>query len=453
MGWVGATRDRRRRCSPLAVVITIARVAAAAAVVVRVARAARPHPSVEAAVAAASVSVVVPARDEAAVAAASVSVGGGAITVVVPPRDEATVAAASVSVGVGAITVVVPARDEAARITRCLAPLRGAPGVAEVIVVDDESTDATAAVAASFGARVITGAPLPEGWVGKPWALQQGLDAAATAWVVTFDADTEPSPELPAALVARAERDGWDLLTAGGRFVCDDPLQQALHPSMLTTLVYRFGPVGARHRPKPERTLANGQCTAVRRRQLVAAGGYAAAARHLTDDVALARHLASRGWRVGFLDAAALLDVRMYDSARDAWRGWGRSLPMPDVTAPAAQVADLAVVWLAQALPLVRLVTGRGDALDVTLLAVRIGTLVGTRRAYRAPGLTYWLSPLLDLPVAARLTAGAVRPSRSWRGRTYAGAATTPLARSAGTSVTIDAAGPAGRPLERPSAL
>jgi dolichol-phosphate mannosyltransferase len=77
------------------------------------------------------------------------------------------------------ISVVVPARDEAARIGPLLEAIVGAPGVAEVIVVDDQSSDGTADLARAAGARVVEPArPLPDGWAGKAWALQQGIEAA-----------------------------------------------------------------------------------------------------------------------------------------------------------------------------------------------------------------------------------------------------------------------------------
>lgn len=319
----------------------------------------------------------------------------------------------------GTVSVVIPARDEAERIGPALAALAGDPQVDEVVVVDDCSRDDTAEVATVAGARVVRGRSLPDGWVGKPWALHQGLEAATGEWLVTLDADVEPRAGLIGALVGIAADEGWDHLSAGGRFVCDTPGQRLVHPAMLATLVYRFGPPGSGRFPPPSRMMANGQCTVTRRAMLLAQGGYVPVAGHLTDDVALARHLAGVGWRVGFLDVTGLFDVRMHASAPEVWRNWGRSLPMPDVTTTAWKALDLAVVWLALALPLPRLLARRGDRLDGVLMAVRLGLLAATADAYRDRGPWYWLSPLVDIPVAARLTWGALRPGTTWRGRTY----------------------------------
>ena len=142
------------------------------------------------------------------------------------------------------VSAVIPARDEAARIGPCVLAARADPGVSEVLVVDDESTDGTAAVAARAGARVIPGRPLPGGWVGKQWALQQGLEVASGEYVLTLDADARPRPGLAAALVTAATGGPFDLVSAGPRFVCDSAAEQGLHAAMLATLVYRFGPIG-----------------------------------------------------------------------------------------------------------------------------------------------------------------------------------------------------------------
>ncbi|CAA9506704.1 MAG: hypothetical protein AVDCRST_MAG45-1642, partial [uncultured Solirubrobacterales bacterium] len=110
-------------------------------------------------------------------------------------------------------------------------------------MVDSDDRSPTAAVATQGGARVVVAPPLPPGWVGKPWALQHGLEAASGAVLATLDADTRPRPGLFAAL-ARELDDGADLVTAGTRFVCETAGERLLHPAMLATLVYRFGPAG-----------------------------------------------------------------------------------------------------------------------------------------------------------------------------------------------------------------
>jgi dolichol-phosphate mannosyltransferase len=317
----------------------------------------------------------------------------------------------------GTITVVVPARDEAERIGPCLDGLLADPDVLEVLVVDDGSTDGTAALAAAQGARVVDAGPAPAGWVGKPWALQRGLEAARGDVVVSVDADTRPRVGLARAL-AGALSDA-DLVSAGARFVCDTAGERFLHPALLLTLVYRYGPPDSALPVLPGRLMINGQCTAVRRSALLDAGGYRAAAGHMTDDAAFARGLAGAGWRVAFHDSSALIDVDMHASAAETWREWGRSIALPDVTGPAWRVADLGVVWLALGLPWARLLTGRARRLDVALLALRCLMLVPLSASYSRRGVPFWLSPLADLPAAVRLTLSALRPTREWRGRRY----------------------------------
>ncbi len=317
-----------------------------------------------------------------------------------------------------AVSVVVPARDEAERLPACLAALDRDPDVAEIVVVDDESRDATVEVARAGGARVVAGAPLPEGWAGKAWALEQGLHAARGPLVVFLDADTRPAPGLARAL-ARALGDA-DLVTGAPRFALASPAARALHASMLTTVVLRVGPTDVPGwQPAPSRAVANGQCLAARREDLLAAGGWARVRGSTTEDVALARALRADGRLLAFVDASGLLEVEPYATFGETWRGWGRSLLATDVTPPARVAEELALLWLTMGLPLPRLLARRAGPLDAALLLVRLALLAALARSYRPRGAAFWLSPLLDLATLVRLTGSALARTQTWRGRAY----------------------------------
>lgn len=323
------------------------------------------------------------------------------------------------------LTVVVPARNEADRIRPLLSALRGAAGVVEVIVVDDGSDDDTALVAAHGGARVVAGTSPPAGWTGKTWALHQGLSAATTDWVVTIDADVAPDPELPSAMVRRARVDGLDLLSVAGRSELADAPARWLHAAMLAQLVYRFGSPGT------SRRVANGQCTAGRREVLSSALDVVRG--ELVEDVALIRHLTERGRTVDFLDAGELMVVRPYGSATDVFAGWGRSLGLPGIERWWRQAVELGIAAATVPLPSLRVLARRGDVVDVAALMIRLGTLVGMRRAYVTRGPAYWASPLADGVALVATAWGLLNPSPTWSGRRV-GRPTRPARRPAGLS-------------------
>lgn len=315
------------------------------------------------------------------------------------------------------VSAVVPARDEAGRLGPCLEGLLADADLLEVIVVDDRSSDGTGALAASMGATVVVGEELPPGWAGKAWALEQGLRAARGDVVVFLDADTRAVPGLGAALARVLLDDGLDALSVLPAY---DAPAAALHAALTTTIPLRSGP-GDALGWTPRRRVLNGQGIAVPRERFLASGGWAQVRGFTTEDVALAQRLE----RIAFVDASALVTVRPYEDFGTTLRGWSRSLMGSDVHGLPTQLGDVVTLWVAQGLPLVRLALRRGDRLDVLLLAVRLGLHGALAGSYRPRRRTFWLAPLLDPFVCARLTWAVLRPDRTWRGRTYARAAGT----------------------------
>ena len=113
------------------------------------------------------------------------------------------------------ISIIVPARDEAPNLPRLLASLRALdPAPAEIIVVDDHSTDGTGDLARAAGALVISPPPLPAGWLGKAWACHAGAAAATGELLLFTDADTAHGPASLGDAVAALDAERADLLSA-----------------------------------------------------------------------------------------------------------------------------------------------------------------------------------------------------------------------------------------------
>lgn len=351
------------------------------------------------------------------------------------------------------VSVIVATLNEAHRIAPCLDGLmRQGSSLLETIVVDSQSTDGTrelvlAAAARDPRIRLVADGALPDGWVGKVWALETGLRHARGEWVLGVDADTIPEDGMVSAVVHAAEQDGFDVASFAPRFTGQSAAERWVQPAMLVTLVYRCGAAGATQ-PPPDRVLANGQCFLARRAVLERGGGYAPARASFSDDVTLARHLAARGARVGFLDGSRVISVRSYVSLAEMWREWGRSFDLKDATPRWRRWFDVALVWCTQALPVPVLLvlslsgllgapgwttlandSGVNDAstvlrdalllVNASALLVRLMMLHALRGSYAKRGMPYWFSWLADMPAALRLTLSTWRVPKRWRTRNY----------------------------------
>jgi dolichol-phosphate mannosyltransferase len=345
------------------------------------------------------------------------------------------------------VSIIVPALNETARIGACLDGLMNqSEAVVEILVVDGGSSDGTQSIVESYGSRdrrlrLIDASPVPWDWTGKAWGLYVGLKNTdrRSDWVLCIDADVRSSPLLVSSLLAHAERTGVSTFSVATRQHLSGLGDALLHPSLLTTLVYRFG-IPGKATCNLHQIQANGQCFISPRETLLKNDAFRAAQLSLCEDVTIARRLAEGGEAIGFYESDGLVWVRMYEDWQGTWRNWPRSLPTRDQYFSWHEATGLLEVLLVQSLPLplVPIAYAVGPpgwvvAVNLILSLTRLGILMGIARGYEWRPWTYWFSPLLDLPVALRLITSALRRRQVWRGRVYvrrAGGTFEPLDKS-----------------------
>lgn len=248
----------------------------------------------------------------------------------------------------GAVSVVVPARDEATTLPALLRSV-GAAGqlVREVIVVDDNSADATSAVAADLGATVLRldGDP-PPGWTGKSHACARGAELAQGRLLLFLDADVVLGVDAVARLVGAHAAEGG-LVSVQPFHAVSDPYEELSAVCNLMSMMGcgAFAPWSTRARPA-----AFGPCLMTGVDDYRRVGGHAAVRGEVIEDIALAQRYAAHGLAVRVFAGGDALSFRMYPGGvRQLVDGWTKNLALGSRAAhPVAVIA--AAAWLTASL-------------------------------------------------------------------------------------------------------
>jgi len=317
------------------------------------------------------------------------------------------------------LAVIVPARNEAETLPGLLASLAAQTvPAAEVVVVNDGSTDATAAVVERAGVRLLHTPPRLKGWNGKQWACHVGLEATTATTVCFLDADVELAPDALARVAAT--------VAARGGLVSVQPWHRtgsqveglSLFPNLISMMaVDAFGPLGGRIAP----TGAFGPVLAATRADHARAGGHQAVRSAAMEDVALAGTYRRAGLPVTVLAGRGVATFRMYRGGlASIVEGWVKGLG--DGARRVRPLTLLAIaVWISGLVsaplllltrPLLGIVLWVAYALQLAWLGRRIG---------RFPVWTFALFPLalaFFLVVFARsMVAALLHGEVTWKGR------------------------------------
>ncbi len=327
------------------------------------------------------------------------------------------------------VAVLIPARNEARLIESTLETLaRQGPGLC-VHVVDDESSDATAAQCRRAADRLriegedrfaltvelIAGQAPPSGWSGKLWALEQGLAHVTRPYTLLLDADIALDDLALPSLLEFAERRSLTLVSLMATLNCRGFWERLLVPPFIFffKLLYPFARVNAEHSPT---AAAAGGCMLIRTSELRGIGGFRRIRGALIDDCALAAEVKRRGNRIWIGLSQAVASRRAYPELSDFWQMVSRTAYTQLRYSFVLLLATTMVMTTLFAAPPVALVAGasiESAVLGGLALAAMATAYAPVVRFYRLP-----LSWTLSLPVAAMLFLAMTLSSAvaCWRG-------------------------------------
>lgn len=232
-----------------------------------------------------------------------------------------------VALDLAAITVLIPARNEADVIERTLAAVSGQGNIAGIVLVDDQSSDATVARARGLATdqlSIISGQPLAAGWSGKLWALEQARQHVRTEYTLLLDADIELAPGILAALLRKMRDQDLDMVSLMAFLRMQSFWERMLMPAFVYFFKLLY-PFALSNSPSKLISAAAGGCILVKTGRLNEIGGFAALKDALIDDCALARLVKQSGGRTWTGLTHSARSHRRYDKLDSIWNMVARS--------------------------------------------------------------------------------------------------------------------------------
>ncbi|HEV7675737.1 MAG TPA: glycosyltransferase [Candidatus Angelobacter sp.] len=234
------------------------------------------------------------------------------------------------------IAVIIPARNEADVIGRAVRSLLQQAGdnTIHIFLVDDASADATAQAARNAATdeeqahlTVIPGTPLPPGWAGKLWAIQQGIEHAANSgpdFYLFTDADIQHAPDSVSTLVSIAQAGAYDMASFMVKLHCESVAEKLLIPAFVYFFFKLYPPAWIANPRRPEAGAAGG-CILIRPEALAKAGGIEAIRQQVIDDCSLAARVKRAGGSLWLGASATTCSIRPYEGFSGIGRMVSRS--------------------------------------------------------------------------------------------------------------------------------
>ena len=335
------------------------------------------------------------------------------------------------------VSIVVAAGNRAHDLERCVQSLlRQDYSRFEVVVVDASSSDETRKRLLKLEAttegnlHVLRGAPSSPGWLDRPAALQQGMEAARGDWLLFTTAETYHVPGLLSRAMAYARLQGLGMLSLAPRYECRSFWEHVWQPTAFQYLAF-LRPLEQVGTAAVSEVWASEAFLLVSREAYVKAGGHAAVPLELHEGDHLMRRVKALGYRIEFVKAMDLLVTRTFRHFCELWDGWSRSLYVLLGGRPLRVAAHAAGILAWAVLPFVALIPafsfgfwgldmvhGWWDVAFAVSTILAVVTILQAesvvRRVHRQSHFYTPILPLGGLCLAAAAVTGCVREA-AWR--------------------------------------
>jgi len=321
------------------------------------------------------------------------------------------------------VAVLIPVRNEANNVVELVDSLKAQTGISDLkfYFLDDNSEDETlellkSEIATDQRFAITSGQQLPEGWLGKPWALEQLRSKAKADFIVNIDADVRLAPKAICATINLLIEQKLDFVSPYPKQIAksfgERMIQPLLQWSWLSTVPLRF----AEKSGKPALAVANGQFFAVRESALTAVSGYSAAKMAVLDDIELARTLLRNGFKGCVAEGSQIATCHMYNSWNEVKAGYGKSLWAAFGSRFGSFVA-IAFLFLTGILPLLGAIAG--FTAGFYALCLVITSRIMAARVSGGRFLDSYLHPISTLILIYLIIySWSARGKVQWKGRT-----------------------------------
>lgn len=316
------------------------------------------------------------------------------------------------------VSILIPMRNEEKNAANCVNSLISQTGLEEfeILVIDDCSTDQTMKELSRFsGIKLLSGKSLPDGWLGKLWALEQLVTASSGKYLVFIDADVRLTPNAVASAIKQMQ--DWDFMSAYPKQIASGFIQRLFQPLLQWSWLASVPLIISQKFSIKSMVVANGQFLIIKRDAYLKSGGFKVIKSEILDDLMIARQLLKTGFKGGVAEASNVATCQMYDTPMQLIKGYQKSL-WRAFGSPLGSIAAITFLFITGVLPFITALFGSEIGL-ISFGLIFLSRIFSSIRTNSQPNtaLLHPIAILFLIGLIAYSWFGKITKSLIWRDR------------------------------------